>query len=112
RVRVTNAGDRDGEEVVQLYVRDPVASATRPVKELKGFRKIALSRGEAKTVVFDLPVSELAFYDRSMKLVVEAGTIRVWVGTSSAEGLETTFEITSDPDRQGIDRTKRRPVSL
>jgi beta-glucosidase len=112
RVRVTNAGDRDGEEVVQLYVRDPVASATRPVKELKGFRKIALARGEAKTVVFELPVSELAFYDRTMKLVVEPGTIRVWVGTSSAEGLETTFEIAGGSDRQGIDRAKRRPVSL
>jgi beta-glucosidase len=93
RARVTNAGDRDGEEIVQLYVRDPVASVTRPVRELKGFRKIALARGEAKTVTFELPVSELAFYDRNMKLVIEPGTIRVWVGTSSAEGLEASFEI-------------------
>jgi beta-glucosidase len=97
RVRVTNAGDRDGEEVVQLYVRDPVASVTRPVKELKGFQKIALARGEARTVVFELPVSDLAFYDRNMKLVIEPGTIQVWVGTSSAEGLEASFEIVDPP---------------
>jgi beta-glucosidase len=63
------------------------------VKELKGFQKIALAPGQAKTVVFDLPVSDLAFYDRRMKLAVEPGTIQVWVGTSSAEGLETSFEI-------------------
>ena len=93
RVRVVNVSDRDGEEVVQLYVRDPVAIATRSVKELKGFQKIMLARGEAKTVLFELSVADLVFYDQRMKLVVEPGTIQVWVGTSSMRNLEGSFEI-------------------
>jgi beta-glucosidase len=93
-VEVTNVGDRAGEEVVQLYVNDVVASVTRPVKELKGFERIELRAGERRNVGFNLPVSALAFYDRDMRLVVEPGTITVMVGSSS-EDIRVTgqFEI-------------------
>jgi len=96
-VEVTNGGERAGEEVVQLYVNDVVASVTRPVQELKGFARIALARGETKAVTFELAVSQLAFYDRDMALVVEPGNIAVMVGSSSADiRLSGTFEIVGD----------------
>jgi len=93
-VEVTNVGDRGGEEVVQLYVNDVVASVTRPVKELKGFERVALDPGESRNVCFNLPVSAFAFYDRDMRLVVEPGTTSVMVGSSS-ENIHLTgqFEI-------------------
>jgi len=94
RVPVTNVGERAGEEVVQLYVHDVVASVTRPVRELKGFARIALAAGEKKTVTFELAVRQLAFYDRRMAFVVEPGTIAVMVGSSSEDIRATgTFEI-------------------
>jgi beta-glucosidase len=100
RVRVQNSGDRDGDEIVQLYVRDPVASTTRPVKELKAFQKVTLAPGEAKTVLFELAASSFAFYDPQMKLAVEPGTIEVSVGTSSTECIRGHFELVS-PRRKG-----------
>jgi beta-glucosidase len=84
-VTVTNTGDRSGDEVVQLYVRDPQASVTRPVLELKSFLRVALEPGESKRVTFEVPAAQLGFYDRSVSFVVEAGQIDVFVGTSSAE---------------------------
>ncbi len=96
-VDVTNAGDRSGDEVVQLYLHDGVASVTRPVKELKGFKRIALGAGERKTVSFELPVSQLRFYDRDMHFVVEPGTIEVMVGGSSEDiRLTGTFDIVGE----------------
>ena len=93
-VAVRNAGERAGEEVVQLYVRDVVASVARPVKELKGFRKIALGPGEEKTVTFELSADQLAFYDCSMRLVVEPGQFEVMVGSSSEDvRLRGSFEV-------------------
>lgn len=92
-VTVTNTGERSGEEVVQLYLRDLVASVVRPVKELKGFRKIHFEPGESQVVSFTLTEQELGFYDTEGKFVVEPGEFRVMVGTSSQEGLEGTFEI-------------------
>lgn len=80
---VANTGARAGEEVVQLYINDAVSSVTRPIKELKGFRKIALQPGEKKTVTFALTPEELAFYDRNMVRRVEPGTFNVMVGSSS-----------------------------
>jgi beta-xylosidase len=85
RVEVGNTGSRPGEEVVQLYVRDAVASVTRPVKELKGFKRIAIAPGEKKSVLFSLAVGQLGFYDRNMAFVVEPGTIEVMVGSSSED---------------------------
>lgn len=94
---ITNSGARDGEEVVQLYVNDPISSVTQPVKVLKGFKRLALKAGECKTVAFHLDVAHLAFYDRSMKYVIEPGTIRVMVGSSSGDiHLTDSFEITGE----------------
>jgi len=90
---VKNVGDRAGDEVVQLYVRDPVANTTRPVQELKGFERITLTAGESRKITFDLAATDLAFYDTNMKLIVEPGTIQVWVGTSSRDALEGSFEL-------------------
>jgi beta-glucosidase len=91
---VKNTGQRAGDEVIQLYINDVTASVTRPVKELKGFRRVHLGPGETKTVNFPLPVNELAFYNRDMKRGVEAGSFKVMVGTSSADiRLEGEFEV-------------------
>lgn len=93
-VKVSNTGDFDGEEVVQLYLCDLVGSATRPVKELKGFQKVFLKKGETKTVTFKLTAKELAFYRKDMTFGVEEGEFKVIVGTNSSEGLESKFSLT------------------
>ena len=93
-VTVTNSGARDGEEVVQLYVRDLVGSVTRPVKELKGFQKISLKKGEKRTVRFTLTDADLAFTRQDMSWGSEPGAFRLWIGPSSAEGSEASFELT------------------
>jgi beta-glucosidase len=85
-VDVTNTGKRAGAEVVQMYIRDLVSSVTRPVKELKGFQKIALQPGETRTVALDITPESLAFYDVNMKYVVEPGEFEIQVGTSSRDG--------------------------
>lgn len=90
---VTNTGNLAGAEVVQLYIRDPVASVVQPVKKLRGFTKILLEPGERRTVRFTLGPRELGFYDRDMEWVVEPGAFTVWVGWSSAEGLEGSFVV-------------------
>jgi beta-glucosidase len=92
-VNVTNSGTRAGDEVVQLYVRDDAASVTRPVKMLKGFRRISLRSGERRTVSFMLRPQDLAFYDRQMRYVVEPGTFTVWVAGSSVEGQSARFRV-------------------
>ena len=84
-VNVTNTGERDGEETVQLYVADKVASMVRPVKELKGFKKVPIKRGETLRVEFDLHVRDLGFYTNSMKYVVEPGEFEIMVGPNSEE---------------------------
>lgn len=93
-LQVVNEGDRRGDEVVQLYLHDLVASLSRPVKQLAGFLRLTLEPGEAKRVEFEVPVSLLAFFDRDMRLVVEPGTVEVLVGGSSADvRLRGSFEI-------------------
>ena len=82
-VTVKNSGNFDGEEVVQLYVRDLVGSLTRPVKELKGFKKIFLQRGESKTVNFTLTSDDLAFYHTNLEKFAEAGEFDIFIGTNS-----------------------------
>ena len=94
QVDVKNTGDRAGDEVVQLYVRDDVASVTRPVRELRGFERISLRAGETRTVSFTLRPADLAFYDLKMEWVVEPGFFTVWAGTSSAdERQRVRFEV-------------------
>lgn len=92
-VDLTNTGKYTGTEVVQLYIRDKVGSVTRPVKELKGFRRVTLQPGETKTVTFNLPVSDLAYWNIDMKKVVEPGEFTLWLGTNSDEGLSADFEV-------------------
>ena len=82
-VSVTNSGDREGVEVVQLYLHDPVASVTRPVKELKDFQRVQLAPGETRRVTFRLQPSQLAFHGRDMQPVIETGEYEVFVGGSS-----------------------------
>src|SRR5947199_6050208 len=92
-VSVTNTGSREAAEVVQLYVHDEVASVTRPVRALAGFRRVSLKPGEARTVEFSLTAKELGLYNKDMKFVVEPGKLRVFVGGSSVGGLEGEFEV-------------------
>lgn len=95
-VNVKNAGSRTGDEVVQLYIRDEYASVTRPVKELKGFKRITLAPGESRKVEFSLAPEQLAFYDRDMQLVVEPGTVKVYVGANSVEVKEAGFAVVGE----------------
>jgi beta-glucosidase len=92
-VAVQNIGDQTGDEVVQLYVQDVVASMTRPVKELKRFQRITLQPNEKKLVDFQLDANELGFYNQNLQYVVEPGQFKIWIGPSSVEGLEGSFEI-------------------
>jgi beta-glucosidase len=90
---VVNTGDFEAEEVVQLYVRDLVGNVTRPVKELKGFRRVRLRPGERRRISFSLHTDELAFYNRNMERVTEPGQFHVWIGGSSDTHLRAEFEI-------------------
>ncbi|WP_340106000.1 glycoside hydrolase family 3 N-terminal domain-containing protein [Rhodohalobacter sp. 8-1] len=91
-VDVTNTGSREGTEVVQLYIRDKVSSVTRPVKELKGFKKIWLKPGETKTVTLEITPSSLAFYDIHMDYTVEPGEFDIMIGNSSdSNDLKSTM---------------------
>lgn len=91
---VRNSGKRSGEEVVQLYIRDDISSVTRPVKELKGFKKISLQPGETKTVEFTITPEDLSFYNLSMKKIVEPGTFTVYIGGNSVDCKSTVVEVT------------------
>jgi beta-glucosidase len=92
-VDVTNTGNYDGKEVVQLYIRDLVGSVTRPLKELKGFQKIALKKGEKQTVTFEISVEELKFYNSDLEFLAEPGTFQVFVGTDSNTDTKVSFEL-------------------
>ncbi|WP_179333508.1 beta-glucosidase BglX [Winogradskyella costae] len=93
-VEVTNSGDYDGKEVVQLYLRDVVGSVTRPVKELKGFQKVQIKKGETKTVTFKLTVEDLKFYNSDLDFVAEPGDFQVFVGTDSDTKMMKEFVLT------------------
>ena len=94
--RITNRGSREAEEVVQLYTHDRVASITRPVRELKAFRKVKLAPGHSEVVRFVLRPADLQFYGVANKPVVEPGTFDVWIAPSAeAEGVHGSFELTA-----------------
>jgi beta-glucosidase len=93
RVTATNSGKLAGVEVVQLYVRDDVASVTRPVQQLRGFQRVALAPGESRTVDFPIDVRDLAFYDIGMRHVVEPGTFTVFAGSSSTMTQQASFRL-------------------
>ncbi|MBX7142716.1 MAG: beta-glucosidase BglX [Chitinophagales bacterium] len=92
-VTLKNTGARDGEEIVQLYTHDLVGSVTRPVRELKGFQKIALKAGEIKTVTFTLRADDLAFTNSQLVYQAEPGKFEVFAGPNSASGLKAEFEL-------------------
>ena len=93
KVLLTNIGNNNGEEIVQLYIRDLVGSVTRPVKELKDFRRVKLAAGKSEWVTFELSTHKLAFYDRNMQLNLEPGQFQIWLGGCSQSGLQDEFEI-------------------
>lgn len=92
-VTVKNSGSRDGEEVVQLYIRDMVGSITRPVKELKGFQKIEIKAGESRTVTFTITVNDLKFYNSDLKFVAEPGDFKLFIGGNSRDVKEAGFKL-------------------
>jgi beta-glucosidase len=94
-VNITNSGDVTGSEIAQLYIRDLVGSVTRPVKELKGFRKITLQPRESRNIHFTITIDDLSFYRQDMSYGAEPGKFKVFVGTSSAETKEAEFELRS-----------------
>jgi beta-glucosidase len=93
RVAVTNTGKLAGQEVVQLYVRDVVASRSRPVRELKAFEKVALAPGESRVVRLQVPARELGFHLEDGTYVVEPGRFDLWVGADSRADLSGSFEL-------------------
>ncbi|MGH2798037.1 MAG: beta-glucosidase BglX [Thermoleophilaceae bacterium] len=92
-VNVTNTGSRTGDEVVQLYIHDPVASISQPVRRLRGFRRVTLEPGETRTVSFTLDKSDFGFYDNRGKFVVEPGQIDVYAGNSSSAEMTRSFTV-------------------
>ncbi len=92
-VTVTNTGTRDGDEIVQLYIHDKVASISRPVRELKGFKRIHLNAGESKDVSFDITPDLLKFYDANLKEVLEPGQFDLMIGASSINNKTTLFTV-------------------
>jgi len=93
-VTVTNTGTRAGEDVVQVYARDVVGSVTRPLAQLVGYLRVALEPGESATVDFEVPPARLAFSDRTMRRVVEPGTVEFWVGDCETREVEASVEYT------------------
>ncbi len=94
-ITVTNTGNYDGEEVVQLYIRDLVASVTQPVKKLKGFQKIELRKGQSREVRFTITEEELKFFNGDLKWVSEPGAFEVFIGTSSNNVQKAAFTLTN-----------------
>lgn len=92
-VEITNTGNYDGKEVVQLYIRDVVGSVTRPIKELKGFQKINLKKGEKQTVTFEITEEDLKFYNSELEFIAEPGTFHVFIGTNSDVTEYKPFEL-------------------
>jgi len=97
-ITVKNTGKFDGEEVVQLYINDPAASISRPVKELKGFEKVMIKKGETATISFAITAKELAFFRKGLSYGVEAGEFNLYIGTNSSEVKEAQFHLTDDAD--------------
>jgi beta-glucosidase len=104
-VDVSNVGGRSGDEIVQLYIHGPSSTMTRPLKELKGFKRITLAPGQKCTVTFHLSPRQLGFHDRQMAFVVEPGTVEVMIGASSADiRLRGTFEIPGQAVEIGMNK--------
>jgi beta-glucosidase len=110
---VANIGKVAGDEVVQLYTRDEFAEFPRPIKELRGFLRLHLLPGEKRQISLNLPVNMLAYYGENLNLVLEPGTIKVMVGSSSEDiRLDSAFEITGESPQVVKDRVFNCPVSI
>jgi beta-glucosidase len=98
KVDVKNTGQREGMETVQLYIRDLFSSVTRPVLELKGYKKVNVAPGETKSVSFSLALDDFAFYDKEMKYKAEEGDFNILVGNSAdlAKLKKTTLKLTKN----------------
>ncbi len=92
-VTVTNTGDREGKEVVQLYIRDMVGKLSRPLRQLRGFEKISLAPGESRTVEFTLTAQDLGYYDDNAEWICETGDFKVFIGPDSATANEAPFTL-------------------
>ena len=92
-VTVANIGDFDGYEVAQLYIHDKFAEKVRPVKELKGYKKFYLKKGETKRIEFCLPYSKLGYYTEKLEYIVEKGDFEIFVGTSSKDNIKAEFTL-------------------
>ena len=92
-VDVTNTGNFDGKEVIQMYIRDVIGSVTRPMKELKGFQKVLLKKGEKQTIVFSISIEDLKFYNSDLQFVAEPGQFEIFIGGNSDTQLKTSFEL-------------------
>ena len=92
KANVANTGDMDADEIVQLYIRDRVGSITRPVKELKGYKRVTIKQGKNVEVVFNLNAKDLEFFNGKAN-VIEPGEFDVWIGPNSDEGLHGEFTI-------------------
>ncbi len=93
-VDVKNTGDRAGDDVVQLYLHDPVASISQPIRRLRGFQRVTLSPGQSQTVSFRLDKSDVGFYDNQGRFVVEPGRIDVYAGDTSSADMTASFQVT------------------
>ena len=91
---MTNTGGEPGDDVVQLYIHDPVASISQPVRRLRGFERVTLRPGETQTVSFELDGSDFGFYDERGKFVVEPGQIQVYAGNSSSADMMQPLTVT------------------
>lgn len=110
---LSNEGTREGDEVVQVYVRDPVASVTRPVLELKSFARVELPAEGSAQITFRLPAAQLGFHDRDIRYVVEPGQIEVLVGTSSRDLVDAgTFTMVPDPSGRPAQKTFHGTVEV
>ena len=92
-VDVRNTGSMRGDEVVQIYIRDDISSVTRPLLELKAFRRVTLEPGESRTLAFDIKPSDLWFFNAQMKRVVEPGTFTIYAGPNSVDLKKTTLTV-------------------
>jgi len=112
-MKITNTGETHGDEVVQLYICDEIASLPRPVKELRGYARLALEAGASGTVVFHLPVDQLAFHGPDLELILEAGKFLVLVGSSSDDiRLKGSFEVTGEARMAVKERVFVCPVTI
>jgi beta-glucosidase len=90
---VTNTGNYDGEETVQLYIQDLVGSVVRPVKQLKSFRKIFFKKGESKQLTFTIGINDLKFYNADLKWIAEPGDFKIYIGGNSRDVKEAGFSL-------------------